>query len=134
MTESRVKVGDKVVIARSICDPDAVGKVGIVKHVYLTARLGVALMVLLPDGRYYCAIANDFERVEDWTMTEQQVVSGFKYLIYNDQQGRFVDGMNNKREAIKRAKQLEQSTNSTITIATGYGDICYETKHKAKAE
>lgn len=66
-------------------------------------------------------------------MTEQQIVNGFRYLIYDDQQGRFVDGMNNKREAIKQAKQLEQRTNDTYTITTWYGEIIYET-HKAKAE
>lgn len=65
MTESRVKVGDKVVVVRSICNQDEVGKIGIVKHVYLTARLGVALGVLMQEGHYYCAIASDFEKVED---------------------------------------------------------------------
>lgn len=59
-------------------------------------------------------------------------MTGYKYLIYNDHQARFVDGLNNKREAIKRAKQLEQSL-GTITITTYYGGIIYET-HKAKAE
>lgn len=57
----------------------------------------------------------------------------YKYLIYNDQHARFVDGLNNKREAIKRAKQLEQRTNDTYTITTYYGGIIYETR-KAKAE
>lgn len=59
-------------------------------------------------------------------------MTGYKYLIYNDHQARFVDGLNNKREAIKRAKQLEQSL-GTITITTYYGGIIYETR-KANAE
>lgn len=67
-------------------------------------------------------------------MTEQQIVNGFRYLIYNNQQARFVDGMNNKKEAIKQAKRLEQCTNNTYAITTWYGEIIYETKHKTKAE